>query len=432
MPSFYRRTPLGIIPHDAYLRITSNAKLSQFKDYPHVRVAGAAAFKEMQDYLLARNANVDVVYSFEDPAGQVFDCVPIEQQPSLRGHQGAIPKPPDLSTIVHGRQPQPGEPATPHDLRSAPLDRHGNPRQAPPGTIPIRRITLEDLIRFQDLRTFFRKHPNTLVANAAITRTKPSLPDPDSGKNHRYAVGYQQVANVGGHGCISVYSPSVNSNEIFSLAQHWYSGGSGANLQTVEVGWQVFPQKYGHSNPVLFIFWTADNYVSGGAYNLDSPGFVQVNSNVLIGGARSPVSQPGGTQNEMEITAYLIPNQGWWLYLDGLSSDSALGYYPLSLFGTGAMASGADQIEFGGETVSGVPPSGDWGPMGSGQLANAGWQQSAYHRAIYYYDATGGSNWASLAEFTPTSPCYSFSGGFDSTGSWGTYFFFGGPGGGDC
>jgi hypothetical protein len=133
----------------------------------------------------------------------------------------------------------------------------------------------------------------------------------------------------------------------------------------------------------------------------------------------------------MEIAAYLSTD-GWWLYIDGVSSADALGYYPLSLFGSGQMASGADTIEFGGETVSGAPPSGDWGPMGSGQDGSAGWQQAAYQRAIYYYSAGGGSTWASLNVVTPVSPCYSFNGGFDSTGSWGTYFFFGGPGGGDC
>lgn len=431
MASFQRRTPLGIISHDAFARITADANLNHYRHYPHVRVAGAGAFKEMQDYIAARNANVDVIHSFEDASGQVFDCIPIEQQPALHGNPHAIAKPPDLTTAGRGRQPRLGAPAAPNPLSGAPLDRHGNPQQAPAGTIPVRRVTLEELIRFQDLRTFFRKHPNSVVATAPLTKVKPSKPDPDNTLNHRYAVGYQQVDNIGGHGYISVYVPSVNANETFSLAQHWYSGGAGQNLQTVEVGWQVYPQKYGHANPVLFIFWTADAYRTGGAYNLDAAGFVQVNSNILIGGSRSPVSQQGGDQAEIEITAYLS-SDGWWLYIDGTTSADALGYYPLSLFGGGQMASKADTVEFGGETVSGTPPSGDWGPMGSGKDGSAGWQQAAYQRAIYYYGTAGDPNWATLGVVTPVSPCYSFNGGFDSTGSWGTYFFFGGPGGGDC
>lgn len=431
MASYQRRTPLGIISHDAFARVTADARLSNFSHYPHVRVTGHTAFKEMQDYLALKNANIDVIHSFEDSAGQIFDCIPIEQQPALRASPHTVAKPPDLTTAGHGRQPSLGAPAAPRSLASASRDRHGNPQQAPAGTIPIRRVTLEELIRFQDLRTFFRKHPNAVIATAPLAKVKPSQPAVDSSLNHRYAVGYQQVDNLGGHGYISVYAPTVDANETFSLAQHWYSGGAGGNLQTVEVGWQVYPQKYGHAKPVLFIFWTADAYKTGGAYNLDATGFVQVNSNVLIGGARSVISQSGGAQAEMEIAAYLT-SDGWWLYIDGLTSADALGYYPLSLFGSGKMASGADTIEFGGETVSGVPPSGDWGPMGSGQFGNAGWQQAAYQRAIYYYGTAGDSNWATLSVVQPVSPCYTFEGGFDSAGSWGTYFFFGGPGGGDC
>jgi hypothetical protein len=431
MASFQRRTPLGIFSHDAFARVTADANLNNFRHYPHVRVAGTVAFKEMQDYIAVRNANIDVIHSFEDAAGQIFDCIPIEQQPGLRGNPHPVASPPDLTTAGRGRQPRLGAPAAPRPLSYASRDRHGNPQQAPAGTIPIRRVTLEELIRFQDLRTFFRKHPNSVVATAPLAKVRPSQPDADSALNHRYAVGYQQVDNLGGHGYISVYAPTVDANETFSLAQHWYSGGAGSNLQTVEVGWQVYPQKYGHANPVLFIFWTADAYKTGGAYNLDATGFVQVNGNVLIGGARGSVSQQGGDQTEMEIAAYLT-SDGWWLYIDGLTSADALGYYPLSLFGGGKMASGADTIEFGGETVSGSPPSGDWGPMGSGQFGSAGWQQAAYQRCIYYYGTSGDSNWATLSVVEPVSPCYTFNGGFDSTGTWGTYFFFGGPGGGDC
>jgi hypothetical protein len=96
MAVLQRRTPLGIIPHDAFLRISSDAGLNQYRDHLHIRVAGSAAFKEMQDYISARNANMDVVHSFEDSPGQIFDCIPIDQQPGLHGKP--IAKAPDLTT----------------------------------------------------------------------------------------------------------------------------------------------------------------------------------------------------------------------------------------------------------------------------------------------------------------------------------------------
>ena len=121
----------------------------------------------------------------------------------------------------------------------------------------------------------------------------------------------------------------------------------------------------------------------------------------------------------------------WWIYLNGLTNDQLLGYYPTSLFGSGQMASSADTIEYGGETVAGDPPSGDWGPMGSGARGEAGWMQAAFHCYIYYWATDGSALWANLSEVTPVCPCYSFAPGFDSS-SWGPYFFFGGAGGNDC
>jgi hypothetical protein len=52
-------------------------------------------------------------------------------------------------------------------------------------------------------------------------------------------------------------------------------GGNGSTLQTAEVGWQVYPQKYGNSYPTLFIYWTADGYNRTGCYNLDCSAFIQ-------------------------------------------------------------------------------------------------------------------------------------------------------------
>ena len=85
MATFQRRTPLGIISHDAFARITADADLNHFRYFPHVRVAGAAAFKQMQDYIASRNANVDVIHSFEDSSGQIFDCIPIPSQSTMIG-----------------------------------------------------------------------------------------------------------------------------------------------------------------------------------------------------------------------------------------------------------------------------------------------------------------------------------------------------------
>ena len=415
-----RQHPLGILPLDAHLELAATARYDRYRLDPRAQVRNEKAFAEMKAHLNDLYQGVNPVHSFEDPAGAVVDCVPIERQPSLRRHRGAIPVAPDLRPLLQG---QPAEPISvaleqvPEELR---IDRHGNRMQAPPGTIPMRRVTLDELARFEDLRSFFRKQPGPVQVG-------PSAPDADVSKNHRYAYTQQAVDTVGAHSALALYAPSIDSNQVFSLSQHWYAGGSGTGHQTLELGWQVFPGKYGHASPVFFIYWTADNYGSTGAYNLDQPGFVQTNSSVTIGGALSPVSVQGRQQMEVEVAVYLF-NGNWWLYFGGITAANAIGYYPTSLYSGGQMASNATEILFGGETVTRAV---SWPGMGSGAFASAGWQQAAYQRDIYYYPPGGGSQWTSLTPFQPSPGCYTLDLG-SAPSPWGVYFFYGGSGGGDC
>jgi Neprosin len=67
------------------------------------------------------------------------------------------------------------------------------------------------------------------------------------------------------HNGISVkysWNPSVSPEQI-SLSQIWVFGGSGESKQTVEAGWQVYPDKWDTNKAVLFVFYTARNYHDG-------------------------------------------------------------------------------------------------------------------------------------------------------------------------
>ncbi|HEX6444005.1 MAG TPA: neprosin family prolyl endopeptidase [Streptosporangiales bacterium] len=411
-------SPLGILPHDAFRTMVRNTTLNQLRDDPRVRVANRTVFDAMKAHLLDLYADMQVEHSFEDVAGQVIDCVPVEEQPSLRGRQ---PKsPPDLRPVLRGHDPAPTRsvPRVPVDERRR--DRHGNVMAAPEGTIPVRRLTLADLTRSRTLDEFFRKAPGP-------TSEPPSTPDPDTSKNHRYAYTHQTVDAIGGHSSLALYSPAIDSDQVFSLAQHWYTGGSGDAHQTVEVGWQVFPDHYGHAHPALFVYWTADNYQTTGAYNLDKPGFVQTSNTWTLGGALSPVSTRGGQQFEIEVTTYLFDGD-WWIYIGGSAPENAVGYYPGSLYDGGQLTTNATEILYGGETVCKAV---SWPDMGSGAFAAAGWQQAAYQRNIYYYPPVGGAQWTKLTPEEPSPACYTLD--LESAAApWGIYFFYGGSGGGNC
>ncbi|MGH3496284.1 MAG: neprosin family prolyl endopeptidase [Nocardioidaceae bacterium] len=412
--------PLGILPHDSFKALVGSATLNRYRGDPRVRVTSRANFDEMKNHIVSLYDGVDAEHSYEDPSGRVVDCIPIEQQPSLRGRPGPNAAPPDLTPVLQGQPPaQTAQlPLTPGEDRRR--DRHGNPMSAPAGTIPMRRVTIEDVSRFASLSDFLLKQPGTFD-------TAPSVPGPDVGSNHRYAYTEQTADNLGGHNSLAVYAPAVNADQVFSLAQHWYSGGDGDQHQTIEVGWQVYPAKYGHANPVIFTFWTSDNYKTTGAYNLDAPGFVQTNNNWTLGGTLSPVSVQGGQQMEIEVTVYLFAGN-WWIYLGGITAADAVGYYPTALYGAGQLASNAQVLKFGGETVCQAVA---WPGMGSGAFPADGWQHAAYQRNIYYFPKAGGAAWAGLTPEQPSPDCYKLSLA-SAAAPWGIYFFYGGTGGGNC
>ena len=414
------RAPKGVVAHQHFRDGLANANFAAYRADAKMRVRDEAEFDRMRAHLQSLHEGLDVQHSFVNDAGQLFDCIPIEQQISLRGKKGALPKPPDLTGIA-------GAAGAPKKVkRVAPAtgrrDRHGNVMVCPPGCIPVRRVTLEEIARFRTLDDWRRKGP------ARSHLAAPDVPLADVKANHRYAYVQQDIANLGAHNFLNVWSPSVGEAQIFSLAQHWYAAGVDATHQTLEVGWQVYPGKYGHSQPVLFIFWTNDNYKNSTVYNLEGPGFVQTNLAWQIGGALAPTSSDGGQQYEIEVTVYLYQGN-WWLYLGGIGAKDAVGFFPTSIYQGGAMASNAAQILFGGETV--CEETGTWPPMGSGVLANAGWMHAGYQRDIYYFPTSGGAQYASLIGHTPSPSAYTQQLG-NARPPWNTYFFYGGPGSANC
>jgi hypothetical protein len=266
---------------------------------------------------------------------------------------------------------------------------------SPEGTIPIRRVTMEQLTRFRLLRDFFRK----------------ADPAP-----HFYAYGEQKVKNFGASANVNIWMPNVVGKGM-SLSQLWCASGPADKAQIVEVGWQVQPQTYGDPFPHLFIYWTPDGYKTG-CYNLCGA-FVQTNKNWHLGGVLRP-SRYGGDQSSLPMLWLWNKEYGWLLYLNW----SVVGYYPFSIFEGGGMTKNAVIVQFGGETA-GTNPSPE---MGSGAFASAGYGEAAFQDSIYYVADSGGTLVPASLTYIVTSPsCY-------TTAPADMYlqkpgFYFGGPGG---
>ena len=399
----------------------------------------AAELPKMQAHLNKFFARDGVKKSFKHGEDDV-DCVEINKQPSMKreGMAGHIiaraPAPLKVPAAPHGSAAMGAKsPAVASIFLPANL-------QCPNATVPVRRPGIDELKSFKTLTDWFRKQPSHL---AATPRT-PGAPQPQAARSpwlpnaalgpsslHQYAHAARYgLKNYGAHSAINVWNPRVQDKHEFSLSQIWVTRGSGAGLQTLEVGVQLYPDKYGDSRARLFVYSTSDGYAhnthDSGCYNLDCGRFVQVSKKVVVGSAFAAYSTTGGAQQEIEASWMKYGND-WWLSVQG----EWVGYYPGSLFNAGGLKDHADDIDFGGEIIDDrtYHAAHSTTAMGSGAYPASGFSQAAFQRRIFYFDTPTTAQWATgLTPSRTNKSCYDI--GTVNTGDpkWGTWFFFGGPG----
>ena len=136
-----------IVPFDRFIAAVAEARPEQYADdlEAGARAAGVtletarAEFERMKKYLLSHYEGVHPVGSFLDSNGQTIDCVPFEQQPTVR------------AAIKRGiKVPRPAP---------RPLPASAPKPVCPEGTVPMLRITLQQLARHGTLDHFFHKLP---------------------------------------------------------------------------------------------------------------------------------------------------------------------------------------------------------------------------------------------------------------------------------
>ncbi|HEX6095572.1 MAG TPA: neprosin family prolyl endopeptidase [Thermoanaerobaculia bacterium] len=382
-----------------FLAATRTATADAYVGREGFAVADAAELERMRAHLLLLYEGVTSSRVVQDTAGTTFDCIPIEQQPSLRGGKPLL-TPPSL-TLTSGDASETGP-------RGAAVQPKGIGCDG--GTIPMRRSTLEEMARFRTLHEFLTGDKrDEMVGNV---------------KTHYYAVARQHGVAYGAGADINIWQPAVPANiNASSISQLWVVGAADSVTQTAETGWIVYPQKFKTSAPVLFVYWTANSYASG-CYNLDCPGFVQTNGNWALGGAIGPISQSGGTQSTMQYAWRRDPAEGaWWLFFGPVGSVQVFGYFPQSLYGTGQMSKHATRVSFGGETVIATPgvPAGQ---MGSGAFASAGYGQAAFQKNLIYFPTDNAMALVKPTGIQPTPECYTVT---VTTDPGLTYMYFGGP-----
>ncbi|MFS7892313.1 putative neprosin [Helianthus anomalus] len=185
--------------------------------------------------------------------------------------------------------------------------------------------------------------------------------------------------------------------------------------------WQVFPNVYKDNLPRLFAFWTPDGYQSG-CYNLECPGFIQINPNVCLGASIKPISTYNGKQYEIGLLIWKDPNSGdWWLRV----GTEVIGFWPAELFTD--LQDRANRIDYGGEVYAESLGKHTSTQMGSGHFPDEGFGKAAFARNLEMVDQDNYLNEISNLNIYAEKPnCYGINNGHSD--AWGNYIFFGGPG----
>ncbi|XP_038722353.1 uncharacterized protein LOC120014465, partial [Tripterygium wilfordii] len=359
--------------------------------------------------------------NFKSPDGDIIDCVLIHNQPAfdhplLKNHTiqmrpSSFPK----EDTIFRRESKGGSFKQVWHSKGS----------CPEGTIPIKRVTEEEILKASSIQRFGMKEPGTFPPSSS-----PGVVgnNPDEDDKHEYAMARVQGGKYyGAKSTMNVWKPFVQYPFEFSLAEMWLMAGPRAELNSVEVGWHVYPFINKDHQPRLFVYWTRDGYLSTGCYNLKCPGFVQTNKHITLGTSiLEPISTYGGKQFDVTAHIWKEPEDGnWWLSIN--EDDNFLGYWPASLFTH--LKDSASCVNWGGEIldvkVNGTHTITD---MGSGHFAEKGYRKASYFKNIQVADETNTllTPQGTIATATHES-CYNIK-LYEGSPNWGTSFYYGGPG----
>lgn len=438
-----------------------------------VSTVAAKEFDRMKGFLTTLYDGTSAEHSFIDSGGNLIDCIPWDQQPTVKaakraGHEPRRQSPP-APVLDHpeefGLDAMPAGPKAfgiVAPLRQGLVDLYGNKIATPAGMAPFRRISLARLAHLGSLDRFFTKKAAPPVqdprpdfkrlATAPVAgaggQTLPAAegtPDPFV---HRYGASnfgpFQQTAVFSGFSSfLNVWKPDPRPGGM-SLSQQWIlSNGGPYGLQTIESGWQVAPGNRQNTwDPVLFIYFNPDNYGQAGkagyTFGQSGEGFIAADgAHWAAGSSVSMVSTRGGAQFGF-VMVWTRDNEGNWnLHMGSSASDlTYVGYFPGVYYSPG-LSSGADYVQFGGEVASADTRA--TGPMGSGvaaadaSLTNYG--NVAFQYQLKYVPTNGSGQFVDVDVDVLTrsqghepddASYYSITHG--KAPAWGSYIFFGGAG----
>ncbi|KAK7853110.1 hypothetical protein CFP56_036866, partial [Quercus suber] len=239
----------------------------------------------------------------------------------------------------------------------------------PKGTIPIRRIRRQELLRAASLEHFGREGPQTSsLVNTTNDKSNPTVINVHSLPNHStaYLLTFGH-SYIGIRADINIWSPRVESPDEYTTPV-WLRSSPGNDFESIEAGWML------------------DGYQKTGCINLICSGFVQTSQTVAIGASVQPVSKKQGKQYGITIRINKDPNTEKW-YLN--YGDEVVGYWPYEILYY--LKSRAIIAQWGGDVYSkntkGVEPH-TTTAMGSGEFSSGLWGSACFVQNVYVLDTS--------------------------------------------
>nr|XP_016477246.1 PREDICTED: uncharacterized protein LOC107798729 [Nicotiana tabacum] len=231
-------------------------------------------YSELEDLDLEKQLellNKPAVKTIETTYGDLYDCVNFYKQPAfnhplLRNHHFH----PEMKPTLHRLKQHSGT-STTRGLSTIWLNGEG----CPVGTVPIKRISKEDLIRQRHIPP-----PEDVTFDVQLAVANNSEPKRKFKSSQGYKVAIARTQNdpnnkfAGATMATSLWNPHVEGQQ-HSASRLKIQKGS----DVVQVGWRVDPTLYGDTKTRLFIHFQAGKMH---CFNTLCSGFVLVNTKVPI------------------------------------------------------------------------------------------------------------------------------------------------------
>jgi hypothetical protein len=153
-----------------FLNSVRSASYRKFSATSESQVTNEIEFEQMKEHILDLYKRLEARRSFKQEDGAIFDCV-VQKQSTSSNRANLAPQPPDLPTGQSASGPD-------HETIKlvSPLPEHQKDNSGsstcPEGSYPMRRLTLEDITRFETLRDF--------LGRTAVRKQAPPTPRPRS------------------------------------------------------------------------------------------------------------------------------------------------------------------------------------------------------------------------------------------------------------